>query len=292
MRWFAPQRSTQTISRLRCKEPKQFSRAKCAHGPRNKRLKEQRGSPQGALRSMTRSRSPFSNASRHEVLVKRGRPSAIRPRGITPQGSDDRWISPTVVATSPQDRMRLDMRIDSITKSYAVRAGLVTFLLLSISGRAIAVRDDSQQLTQVLGEARDEAAELARDADEMESLIRTDVSWQTHAVMLDHIKDHLNNMARIVAKLTETRTSGSELQEQAVGRILPLLKDLAINTTAAINYLNQNKSRPLTDLYNQYLLDNADTAHQLSSTVSSLFEYEKNMTKIAKLKNKLELSGQ
>jgi hypothetical protein len=184
------------------------------------------------------------------------------------------------------------MRIDSITKSYAVRASLVTFLLLSIFGRAVAVRDDSQQLTQVLGEARDEAAELARDADEMESLIRTDVSWQTHAVTLDRIKDHVNNMARIVAKLTETRTSGSELQEQAVDRILPLLKDVAVNTTAAINYLNQNKSRPLTDPYNQYLLDNADTAHQLSSTVSSLFEYEKSMTKIAKLKNKLELSGQ
>ncbi len=184
------------------------------------------------------------------------------------------------------------MRIDSITKSYAARAVLVTFLLLSISGRATAVRDDSQQLTQVLGEARDEAAELARDADEMESLIRTDVSWQAHAAMLDRIKDHVNNMARIVAKLTETRTSGSELQEQAVDRILPLLKDLAVNTTAAINYLNQNKSRPLTEPYNQYLLDNADTAHQLSSTVSSLFEYEKSMTKIAKLKNKLELSGQ
>ena len=88
------------------------------------------------------------------------------------------------------------MRIDSITKSHAVRAGLVTFLLLSISGRAIAVRDNSQQLTQVLGEARDEAAELARDADEMESLIRTDVSWQTHAVMLDRIKDHVNNIDR------------------------------------------------------------------------------------------------
>jgi hypothetical protein len=82
------------------------------------------------------------------------------------------------------------------------------------------------------------------------------------------------------------------LQEQAVDRILPLLKDVAVNTTAAINYLNQNKSRPLKDPYNQYLLDNADTAHQLSSTVSSLFEYEKSMTKIAKLKNKLELSGQ
>jgi hypothetical protein len=184
------------------------------------------------------------------------------------------------------------MQIESITKSYVARAVLVMFLLLSMSGRAIALREDSQQLTQVLGEARDEAAELARDADEMESLIRNDVSWEAHAVMLDRVKDHVNNMARIVAKLSETRASGSELQQQAVDRILPLVKELAANTTAAINYLNQNKSRPKTDPYTQYLHDNAETAHQLSSTVSSLWEYEKSMTKIAKLKNKLDLSGQ
>jgi hypothetical protein len=184
------------------------------------------------------------------------------------------------------------MQIDSITKTYVVRAVLVTFLLLSVSGRAIAPREDSQQLTQLLGEARDEAAELAKDADEMESLIRNEVSWQTHAVMLDRVKDHVNNMARIVAKLSETHSSGSELQEQAVDRILPLLKELAANTTAAINYLNQNKSRPITDPYPQYLKDNSETAHQLASTVSSLLEYEKSMTKISKLKNKLELNGQ
>lgn len=184
------------------------------------------------------------------------------------------------------------MRIDSTTKSYTAKAVLVTFLLLSVSGRAFVLREDSQQLTQLLGEAREEAAELAKDADEMESLIRTDVSWQTHAEMLDRVKNHVNNMARIVAILSETRSSGSELQEQAVDRILPLLKELATNTTAAIDYLNQNKSRPKTDPYTQYLHDNVETAHQLSSTVSSLFEYEKSMTKIAKLKNKLELSEQ
>lgn len=190
------------------------------------------------------------------------------------------------------DKMRHDMQIESITKSSVVRAVLVIFLLSSMSGRAIALPEDSEQLTQVLGQARDEAAELARDADEMESLIRNDVSWQTHAEMLDRVKDHVNNMARIVAKLSDTRASGSDLQEQAVDRILPLLKELATNTTAAINYLNQNKSRPISDPYTQYLHDNAETAHQLSSTISSLWEYEKSMTKIAKLKKKLELSGQ
>src|ERR1700749_3999212 len=147
------------------------------------------------------------------------------------------------------------MRIASKAKNQLVIGVLATFLSLSLPTHVFALRAESDQLAQLLGEARNEAGELARDADETESLIRNDVSWQTHAEMLERVKGHVNNMGRIIDKLTATRSSGSELQEQAVDRILPLLKELAANTTAAINYLNQNKSRPLTDPYNQYLLD-------------------------------------
>jgi hypothetical protein len=91
-----------------------------------------------------------------------------------------------------------------MTKSYMVGGPLLTSLLLSVSGQAIAMRVDSQQLTRVLGEARDEAVELAGDTDEAESLIRTQVPSETHAAMLDRAKDHVNNMARIVDKLSET----------------------------------------------------------------------------------------
>ncbi len=184
------------------------------------------------------------------------------------------------------------MRI-TFTKEHQLLAFvLVALLFLPALGRPAGLREESPQLAQVLDEARMEAAELAKDADETESLIRTQASWETHAAMLDRVKEHVNNMARIVQKLESERSSGSELQEQAVDRTLPLLKELAANTTAAINYLNQNKTRPLGDPYTQYLKDNADTAHELSSTVSSLYEYEKSMAKINTLKNKLELSGQ
>ena len=182
------------------------------------------------------------------------------------------------------------MRIAFIKKSHLVAAILIALLSLLLPARIFALRQESDQLAQVLGEARTEAGELARDADETESLIRSDVSWQTHASMLDGVKEHVNNMAQIVGKLTAERSSGSELQEQAVDRILPLLKQLATNTTAAINYLNQNKNRPIGEPYTQYLKDNAETAHQLADTVSSLFEYERTMNKMEALKSKLELS--
>ena len=184
------------------------------------------------------------------------------------------------------------MRIASVKKSRLVAWLVVALLSFSLPARMFALRPESDQLTQVLGEARMEAGQLAKDADETESLIRNDVSWQTHAAMLDGVKEHVNNMARIIDKLTAARSSGSELQEQAVDRILPLLKELAANTTAAINWLNQNKTRPIGEPYTQYLKANAETAHQLESTVSSLFEYEKTMNKMGELKNKLEVNGQ
>jgi thiaminase len=108
--------------------------------------------------------------------------------------------------------------------------------------------------------------------------------------MLARVKGHVDNMALIIEKLNKTQKSGSELQEQAVEQMLPLVKELSANTTAAINYLNQNKARPVSDSYTQYLNKNAETARQLSSIISSLFEYQKSMAEIEKLRSKLVVS--
>jgi hypothetical protein len=91
----------------------------------------------------------------------------------------------------------------------------------------------------------------------------------------------------IIDKLTKAQKTGSELQEEAVKQILPLIKELSANTTAAINYLNRNKTRPISQEYTQYLQANVDTASQLSSMITALIDYEKSMTEIEKLRNKL-----
>jgi sulfite reductase alpha subunit-like flavoprotein len=106
--------------------------------------------------------------------------------------------------------------------------------------------------------------------------------------MLAKIKGHVDNMALIIEKLSKAQKSGSELQKQAVDQMLPLVKELSENTTAAINYLNQNKTRPISALYTQYLDKNAQTARQLSSMISSLFDYENSMTEIEELRSQLD----
>jgi hypothetical protein len=169
-----------------------------------------------------------------------------------------------------------------------VLAVLPTLLLPLI---AYATKDENPQLTQLLADANDEAYELARDATNTQMLIRTDENWVDHALMLAKVKGHVDNLALIIEKLNNAQRSGSELQEQAVEQMLPLVKQLSANTTAAINYLKQSKTRPISDTYTRYLEKNAETAHQLSSIISSLIDYEKSMTEIEQLRSKLEAPG-
>jgi hypothetical protein len=161
---------------------------------------------------------------------------------------------------------------------------LFTFPLPLLAGVA---RSDSRELATLLEQASDEGRELAIDAEDLQTLIVSDQNWLTHTLKVAKMKGHVDNMALIVDKLAKTERSGSELQEQAVERILPLVKELQANTTAAMNYLNQNKDRPVSDAYKQYLEKNAETARQLSDMISALDDYEKTMTEINRIRSQL-----
>ncbi len=181
------------------------------------------------------------------------------------------------------------MKIERRQNWYSVLVALAILVTFTLPLTAFATKDENPQLTQLLADANDEAFELASDATNIQMLIRTDENWVNHALMLARINGHVNNLDLIIEKLNKTQPSGSELQVQAVERMLPLVKQLSANTTTAINYLNQHKTRPISDAYTQYLEKNAETAHQLSSMISALNDYEKSMTEIEKLRSKLEI---
>src|ERR1700744_2675812 len=99
---------------------------------------------------------------------------------------------------------------------------LIASMLFLFSTPLSAQKQENPEVTKLLADARDRAAELSRDADEMESLIRTDVSWKTHAAMLETVKDHVNELGRIATLLEQKRDSASAWQQQAIDRMLPV----------------------------------------------------------------------
>jgi hypothetical protein len=169
-----------------------------------------------------------------------------------------------------------------------VIAALVAIFSLLSSATASATKAENPQLAQLLADANDEAFELERDATDTQMLIRTDENWVDHALVLGKMKGHVDNLDLIIKKLIKAQKSGSDLQAQAVEQMLPLVTQLSANTTAAINYLKQSKTRPTSETYTRYLEKNAETAHQLSSMISSLIDYEKSMTEVERLRSKLE----
>lgn len=183
------------------------------------------------------------------------------------------------------------MNIAMLPRRLVVLIALAGLLAVPFCRPAYAVRQENPQLTQLLQDASNEAFQLAADADDMETLVQSDDNWVTHALMLARVKGHVDNLAIMIDKLTKDEQSGSVLQEQAVKQMLTLVRELSANTTAAINYLNHNKSRPDSPTYIQYLSKNAETAHQLSSMVSSLVDYEQSMAQIDRLRHLLTASG-
>ena len=183
------------------------------------------------------------------------------------------------------------MRILSKGMYRLITGVLVTSMLLLLSALATAVQEENAEVSRLLQDAREKAAVLSRDADEMEALTRSAVSWESHAAMLDTMKDDINDLAKSVEKLEAMRDSASPWQKQAIDRMIPLMKELASNTTAAINHLRDLQTRPVTPEYANYLRQNSETAKELSDLISSFVTYDETRAKLDKLEHKLEVGN-
>ena len=183
------------------------------------------------------------------------------------------------------------MRISRRGTRRVVTGVILTSMLLVFSALASAQDEGNPEVSRLLEEARTKAAALSQDADEMEAMTRTDASWESHADTLNMMKEHVNDLARVVEKLNAARDSASPWQRQAIDRMIPLMKELATNTSAAINHLNQNQTRPVSGSYPEYLKENAETAHQLSDMISSFVQYGQARAKVNRLEQKLETAS-
>ena len=172
-----------------------------------------------------------------------------------------------------------------------VTGALLTSILLLLSALAPAQNEENAEVSRLLSDAKEKAAVLSRDADEMEALTRSDVSWQSHAAMLETMKEDVNDLARSVEKLNAARDSASSWQQQAIERMMPLMKELASNTTAAINHLKEQRTRPTSGSYTEYLKQNSETARELSDMISSFVQYGQTRAKLERLEQKLEIGS-
>ncbi len=94
----------------------------------------------------------------------------------------------------------------------------------------------------LLGDIQVQAADASTYASELQTYaLASDVSWQSHAVALEAVKADINAIAKEVAQLRILRDSCTPEQQKAIDNAALLVAEMAANTTAAMQYLNNHQ---------------------------------------------------
>ncbi len=147
---------------------------------------------------------------------------------------------------------------------------------------------DPEHVSKLLSEAKTMAFQLKEDAATMETFTRSNLSWESHAVTINQIRDHLNELGKRTAKLREVRDIASPWQRTAIDRITPYLDEMGGYTAAIIEHLNGDQKHNLVD-YKDYLEANADYSADLAAMISDFVNYGKTRQKLEQLRTKLEI---
>ena len=168
--------------------------------------------------------------------------------------------------------------------------GTPAILLVGWAGTAnAAVAPDSDHVAKLLAEAKTLAFQLKDDAVAMEGFTRMNVSWESHAVAINQIREHVNALEKQEAKLKDARAEAAPWQKTAIDRIVPYLDELEGYTSAAIERINAQPKRLFTDDYKDFLEANADYATDLAGMIADFVDYGKTRDRMERLGNKLEI---
>jgi len=93
----------------------------------------------------------------------------------------------------------------------------------------------------MLAQFENQAGEARREAERLESGNRNSLSWQSHARYLNTMREQVNDMGKMLAKLEASKSQATHFQEKAIQAARPHLEDVARRVENAINWLNEDR---------------------------------------------------
>ena len=189
-----------------------------------------------------------------------------------------------------EDKMKTNYKTSILVVLALLVAGY--FALLPAGAKAMAIPSgDSEEVTTLLSDAKNEAHLLQRDAAELESFTRRDLSWASHAAKANEMREHVNNTGRLLTELKEARETASPWQQAAIDGIEPLLKELGDNMEFTIEHLNNNQGRLLAAAtYKEYAAANYKLAKELTALIDDHIEYGKHKAEFERLEEQLKFA--
>ena len=173
--------------------------------------------------------------------------------------------------------------------SFLALALIALLALVAGPTYANAQNKDSAQISRLLSQAKSHATQLDSDAAELESFSNSNLTWQSHAHQLEIIREHVNNLGKLLDEMHSMRSEASPWQQDAIDRIDPLLRQMAHQLTLTIEHGNKNPNRIHMMKYKNYTHACADLASRTSRLISDIVSYDKAQSRAKMLEQDLEL---
>lgn len=145
-------------------------------------------------------------------------------------------------------------------------------------------------ITKLLAVAKAQSHTISVDATLLRSYtLQSSLDWSTHAKAITRMKNHINAAAKTVVALDEAKGRAAPWQVVAINRILPYMREMAEDTTNAIEYINKNQSRLNNADYKEFISANSDTSQELAQLIAQFVDYGNSKGNYEKLQKRLEL---
>jgi len=152
---------------------------------------------------------------------------------------------------------------------------------------------DSSQVAQLFAQAKSHAVALRLDAEVMETYTRKQVQRTTQADQIYQIRQHTNDLAKVIQQLNEARDTASPWQQQAIDRLNPLLKNLIVSVTSMIHCVDdQVFSNIGAGTYRECVRNNYKISVEMAGLITDFVDYGTNKTKFQERGKSLDLSAQ
>lgn len=163
---------------------------------------------------------------------------------------------------------------------------LVAGYLLSPAVSSAVEPGDSEEITKLLTDAKEEAVQLKMDSADMEQFTYSNVTYVSYSQKVTLIREHVNETGKLLAKLQRAEATGSPWQQMAIKQIEPLLRELADNTTVTIEHLNENKMNVHFPEFKEYVRANYELATDLEALIHDFVNYAEAKAKAESLERK------
>lgn len=129
-------------------------------------------------------------------------------------------------------------------------------------------------INDMLAQFESKAIETRLDAAMLESKRRNQqLSWQIHADKLSVMKEHINEMGKMLAELEGMKAKATLFQEKAIEAARPHLEDMAQRVEKGISWLNEDRRSISKAEYKDNLHGIWNSADQLYKNVDAIIDY-------------------